>query len=183
MIEIIGYKKQYKKTSIQLENHSSSKRIILIKGANGSGKTTVLKSMAKLNHYTGTLRVLEPSYYSEEEATFPEAMRVHDYLSALLQINKIPEKPCQYLLDYFNMTPHINTPFGSLSKGMKQKINLIQTFLYPCNTYLLDEPLSGLDRAAQDKLIRFIQAAKSHFIIATHHITPFLPLTPEVISL
>lgn len=183
MINITNYVKQYKKTTIRIECAFSTKRITLIQGANGSGKTTLLKSIANLNHYQGNIKTPNPAYYIEETALFPDAMRVIDYVSILSKLNKIPMEKCQYLLKYFAMTQNANKHFSTLSKGMKQKINLIQTLILPSNCYLLDEPLSGLDDQTKDKLIRLIHAAKSHFIIATHNPVPFLPLDPEIIAL
>lgn len=183
MMIITKYEKHYKKTTVTIKHAKSTNRITLIKGANGSGKTTLLKSIARLNHYTGTIKTPTPAYYIEESAVFPEAMTVEAYLRALVSLNHIPFNKCQYLLDYFAMTPYIDQCFSTLSKGMKQKINLIQTLILPSNSYLLDEPLSGLDDHAIKKLIRLIQAAKTHFIIATHNVTPFLVLKPDVIAL
>ncbi len=183
MIRITKYEKQYKKTKITINHAHSTNRITLIKGANGSGKTTLLKSIANLNHYQGTIEVCYPAYYIEETALFPGAMRVRDYLSALASLNKIPNRKCHYLLGYFAMTSYIDKQFSTLSKGMKQKINLIQTLMVPSNCYLLDEPLSGLDNQTIHKLIKLIKAAKSHFIIATHNPTLFHTLNPEIITL
>ncbi|MFW5841796.1 MAG: ATP-binding cassette domain-containing protein [Bacillota bacterium] len=183
MMIISNYQKQYKKTLVSINHATSHHRITLIKGVNGSGKTTLLKSIANLNRYTGTITVNTPSYYIEETAIFPEAMRVIDYLSALLTLNQIPMDRCQYLLEYFMMTPYTRHAFSALSKGMKQKINLIQSFILPCNCYLLDEPLSGLDDVAQTKLLNLIQAAKVDFVITTHNITPFLILNPQIITI
>jgi ABC-2 type transport system ATP-binding protein len=180
---ISNYQKHYKKTRITINDVASSHRITIIKGINGSGKTTLLKSMAKLNRYAGSITVKQPAYYIEETALFPDAMRVIDYLSALMTLNQIPMEKCQYLLDYFMMTPYIHHLFSTLSKGMKQKINLIQTLMMTSNCYLLDEPLSGLDDDAQTKLLTLIQAAKVDFIIATHNITPFLRLKPHILTL
>ncbi|MGG3890607.1 ATP-binding cassette domain-containing protein [Metabacillus fastidiosus] len=145
-------------------------------GTNGSGKSTFLKMLAGIYEPTkglvkrGTKKV---GYVPEH---FPENVRfkLKEYLllTASFQAGSKKEIEAE-LLEYtslFGIEPFLHTPLKQCSKGTKQKAGLIQALLMKPEILLLDEPLTGLDTASQQKLIQLLEKLKKEIcIIFTTH--------------
>ena len=62
------------------------------------------------------------------------------------------------LLEYFKINPNAN--IKKMSKGMKQKIAIVATFMHDPEIILLDEPTSGLDPLMQERFIELVEKEK-----------------------
>src|SRR5690606_8975358 len=60
----------------------------------------------------------------------------------------------------FGMSQHASVKLKQCSKGMLQKVNLMQALVIRPDVLLLDEPLSGLDQAAQHVLAEYLMEMK-----------------------
>ena len=80
----------------------------------------------------------------------------------------------------------VNDKIKTMSKGTKEKLNLALVMSRNARLYLLDEPISGVDPAARDYILRTIisnYSEKSSVIITTHNIADVEKILDDVIFL
>lgn len=147
-------------------------------GHNGSGKSTLLRLIGGLLPLTGGTR----EYTGERGAIgyvpdrFPKLkFTSREYLTHMGRIQGKPEAELQAriieLHELFRLSPGERQDMRHYSKGMLQKVNLMQALLTPPVLLLLDEPLAGLDAATQDELVLILSRLKQEGITmaaATH---------------
>lgn len=137
-------------------------------GRNGSGKSTLLSILA------GLLKLSSGALTCDRQAITtgyaPEAfpglkLTAEDYLHFMGRIAGLSEAASasriNELLQLFSLESSRSRKLAGFSKGMLQKINLIQSLLIRPQLLLLDEPMSGLDLPAQDKLIDILLELKA----------------------
>lgn len=170
-------KKYHNKAGIDLVNAKfESGKLNLLVGKNGSGKTTLIKCIMGVVRYEGIITRQKTTIgYAPEDYVMPYFMSVWDFLYS---IGKIKDSPKSTLdseilehLNYFEMQNHAHQSFGTLSNGMRQKVNLIQAFLNHPKTIILDEPLHGLDDISKTKILKLItlRMKESLIIVSTHY--------------
>ena len=143
-------------------NHISFKidngQILGILGRNGAGKTTTIKSvMGIIEPDGGKITFNEKQiqnknvsigYLPEERGLYVNA-RVKDQLLYLAMLNgmkkNIALREIKRMLEEFKIPGYLNKKVKTLSKGNKQKIQLISAILHKPEIVILDEPFSGLD--------------------------------------
>ncbi len=186
MMEIQDISKQYKGKKI-LENACLSiyaHQIIALVGKNGSGKSTLLKIIAGLidadsgavikhrqSLKIGYVPEITPSHilFTPEEYLFHMAVfeewRQNNY-----------SKKIDDLLEMFHLQESRNSRIIHFSKGMKQKVMIMQAMLENTDLLILDEPLSGLDPKAQSDLEETLSILKDNglSIVLTCHETKLL---------
>jgi ABC-type multidrug transport system ATPase subunit len=165
---IKSFQKQYGSELVIVDSINSDKRIILLKGDNGSAKSTLLKAMMGLIKYNGTIDLNGTKSYMNEVIHFPKDARVKDVIDAYNIIDRLSHQTLFLLIDQFDLTNKVNYYIHSLSKGMKMKLQLICTFMLDRDIYILDEPFSGLDHPSVIALITYIKSSSKQFIIASH---------------
>jgi ABC-2 type transport system ATP-binding protein len=158
--------------------------VFALMGANGAGKTTVIKVLLNLISPTRgrasilnvDSRLLGPSvlarigYVSENQA-LPLRLRVEDFFEYL--------RPCyahwdrnfeDELRDRFGLPP--KRKIGELSHGMRMKMTLACALPFRPKLLVLDEPLSGLDPLARDEVIGGFmrQSGESTIVISSHEL-------------
>ncbi|MBS4207307.1 ABC transporter ATP-binding protein [Bacillus sp. FJAT-50079] len=145
-------------------------------GQNGSGKSTLLKILAGIYEPTSgkVNRGKKKIGYVPEH--FPENLRfkLKEYLLLTAAFQGFSKQQIEAdLLEYttfFGLQSFVNTPLKQCSKGMKQKVGLIQALLTKPDVLLLDEPLTGLDSSSQRRLISILEKLKKQVtIIFTTH--------------
>lgn len=155
-------------------------RIVGLLGPNGSGKTTLIKIAAGLLRPTsGELRISgrEPSAetkaivaYLPERNALPEQMKVEEVLTFLADMfaDFDPARAKGMLSD---LNVPLDRKVRNLSKGMKEKVQLIAVMCRRAKLYLLDEPIGGVDPATRDYVLETIiksHAPDSTILISTH---------------
>lgn len=155
-------------------------RIIGLLGPNGSGKTTLIKLMAGLLTPTsGQILVAgrEPDEVTRGLVSYlPERTYFNGWMSVLDTVN--------YFSDFYAdfdreralaMAAHLgidtDAKFKTLSKGTKEKLQLILVMSRRAKLYLLDEPIGGVDPAAREYILRTIisnYTEDSTVLISTH---------------
>ena len=160
-----------------------SGRIIGLLGPNGSGKSTFIKIVAGLlTSDAGEVNVLGN----------PIGVATKALVAYLPERNSIPlhftvGEAVDFYQDFFpdfdrelalNMLSSLRVDprlrIKTLSKGTKEKVQLVMVMARRAALYLLDEPISGVDPAARDFIISTIlksHSPKSSVIISTHLIT------------
>ncbi len=158
-------------------------RTVGLLGPNGSGKTTFLKMAAGLLTPTsGSILIngFKPGIQSKSFVSYlPERtylnswMRVCDIISFFSDFYDDFNADKAYgMLSRLNITP--KSKLKTMSKGTKEKVQLILVMSREADVYLLDEPIGGVDPAARDYILDTIISCRrpdSALIISTHLIT------------
>ena len=140
--------------SLEVENG----KILGILGRNGAGKTTTIKSiMGIIEPEEGSITFdgidirkakVSIGYLPEERGLYVNAV-VKDQLLYFAMLNGMDKKVAfteiKKLLEEFKIPGYLNKKVKTLSKGNKQKIQLISAILHKPQIVILDEPFSGLD--------------------------------------
>lgn len=126
-------------------------KIALI-GANGCGKTTLLKLMLdQLKPDSGRVHIgtkLEVAYFDQHRADLDPERTVMDNLAEGKQevmVNGKPRHVLGYLQDFLFHPRRAMTPVRALSGGERNRLLLARLFLKPSNLLILDEPTNDLD--------------------------------------
>ena len=169
----------------------------LLFGLNGSGKTTLLSVIAGYGNYTsGTVEVLGMDYTEDttqyirsrigfvSSSFFTKYFKyetvLHVVLSGLtgtLGVNfKISNQDvirAKKLLTELEVEDKANQAFQELSKGEQQKVLIARALVANPEILILDEPSTGLDLYARDKMLRFIKKIADEditIIYVTHYL-------------
>ena len=154
--------------------------IVGLLGPNGSGKTTLLKLAAGLLKPTsGEISVcgLKPGAESKLIAAYqPDRVYLNDWMTVKDLVQMMADFYPNFNKDKaFEMLKNLKIDAGdklkSLSKGTKEKVQLILTMSREVPLYMLDEPIGGVDPAARDYILNTIISNYSEnatVIISTH---------------
>lgn len=177
-------KKYITKTALKGINISVPKGAIVgLLGPNGSGKTTLLKLAAGLLKPTsGEISVcgLKPGAESKLIAAYqPDRVYLNDWMTVKDLVQMMADFYPNFNKDKaFDMLKSLKIEAGdklkSLSKGTKEKVQLILTMSREVPLYMLDEPIGGVDPAARDYILNTIISNYSEnatVIISTHLIS------------
>ena len=138
-----------------------------IMGASGSGKTTILNSIA------GLLKVKKGNILNDHKKIgyiFQEP-RLFPWMTALENVKTVcdDEEKARYYLDMIIPNAHSKYPH-ELSGGMKQRVSIARAMAYEPDLLLIDEPFKGLDEtmSAQVKSIIYNYLNGRTALIVTH---------------
>jgi len=171
IIELRNVSKSFYKEHIVLDKISIKlykNQCIAILGGNGSGKSTMLKVIAGLIPCSsGEIIYAKESKIGYAPEKFPRLkFTAEKYLYAMGRIQKLPKSELKQnindLLHQFNLNENYNITY--FSKGMLQKVNLLQAVLGNPSVLIIDEPLSGLDASSRKELIAMLQTFKAQGI-------------------
>lgn len=170
-------------------------RIVGLLGPNGSGKTTLIKLVCGLLTPTDggifvdkkeigveTKKVVS---YLPERTYIPEWMKVTDILDMFEDFYPdFKRERALQMLESLNINPA--DKIKTLSKGTKEKVQLILVMSRDADLYLLDEPIAGVDPAARDYILKTIITnynENATVIISTHLITDIETVLDEVVMI
>lgn len=183
-LQINNFKKVYKNHIVKIDDLSIKSRVTYLIGSNGTGKSTLLKAIAKLITYEGEIINNASVCYLSENPSYPLTMTIRSFLNNLSKIdNDQSLSNIDVLLSMFDLTEKQEELIASLSKGMLQKLNIIQCLMQQKEIYLLDEPFSGLDKESVKNLMSYFKKSNSHYLISTHQLVVNNKQDIEVISL
>lgn len=197
ILEIKNLIKKYHTKNV-IDNISlnvDSGKIVGLLGPNGSGKTTLIKLLASLLTATsGDILIDNKEIGIETKAIvsflpdrpyFANWMKVHDILAFFADFYRdFSMKKAMEMLKLLNIG--VNDRIKTMSKGTKEKLNLVLVMSRAARLYLLDEPIAGVDPAARDYILRTIisnYSEDSSVIITTHHIADVEKILDDVIFL
>lgn len=167
-IEITDLTKKYGEKAV-FESYSNTLEIngiLLVKGASGCGKTTLMKMIAGLEDYNGEISVPTDriSFMFQEDRLIP-------FISVLKNVTAVSDsETAKKYLNKFGLEKEFDSPPLSLSGGMRRRAALARALSYPSNLVILDEPFKGLDDALRQTVIEIIneESEAKDFIIVTH---------------
>ncbi|HAM81824.1 ABC transporter ATP-binding protein [Ornithinibacillus bavariensis] len=161
--------------SLDILKHQS----MVFMGTNGAGKSTLLKIITGLLLPSSgrVIKHCKPLHIGYVPERFPNLLRFTplEYLNYMGRIQGIPvmelEKRIPILLDRLALSHAKDKRIDTFSKGMVQKIGIIQSILRKPDLLILDEPLSGLDIHTQSELVHIMTEFKDEgiTIILTYH--------------
>jgi ABC-2 type transport system ATP-binding protein len=168
-------------------------RIIGLLGPNGSGKTTLIKLINGLlvpssgnilvdGKLPGTETKKIVSYLPEK-TYLPEWMKVSDTIEFFQDFYQdFDRKKAYEMLDRLHLDP--TKRMKTLSKGTKEKVQLILVMSRKADLYCLDEPIGGVDPAARDYILNTIISnynENATVLISTHLIADIEKVLDEVV--
>lgn len=196
LIEILGLTKAYDEKHIAVNNISlvlPRGKIIGLLGPNGSGKTTLIKMLNGLLMPTqGSIRIGGRPIGVETKAHV-SYLPDRTYLSGNKKVTEILDFFCDFYGDFsrqraigmlqtLGIDPKAR--MGTLSKGTKEKVQLILVMSRDADLFILDEPIAGVDPAARDYILRTIlnnYNPNATVLISTHLIGDVEQVLDEVI--
>lgn len=186
-----GKKEALKDVSLKIEPG----KVVGLLGPNGSGKSTLIKLINGLLQPTdGQILVAGQALgietkkmisYLPERTYLNEWMKVKDLLGFFsdfyedFDIEKARQMLATLKIDE-------DSKFKTLSKGTKEKVQLILVMSRKAKLYILDEPIGGVDPAARDYILNTIiknYSEESSVIIATHLIQEVENICDDIIFL
>ena len=196
LVKINNLTKVYEKKKVALEHLNLEiprGKIIGLLGPNGSGKTTLIKLMNGLLVPTeGEIRIngclpgtetKKCVSYLPERTYFQNSMQVKELIDYFVDFygDFRPERARQMLA---SLGISENAYLRTLSKGTKEKVQLIMVMSRDAQLYILDEPIAGVDPAARDYILKTIITnynENATVIISTHLISDIEKVLDEVI--
>jgi ABC-2 type transport system ATP-binding protein len=175
-ISIQGLTKQYAGTNkpslSNLNLQVNSGEVYGFLGPNGAGKSTTIRTLMNFLQPTkGTAHILGLDIVNDSVAIkrhvgylsgdfdIYHKMTGNQYIDYLSDLQGDTDK--KYAKDIAQRLQAVmNRRVGSLSRGQKQKIGIIQAFMHKPNILILDEPSSGLDPLMQEMFYELINEAK-----------------------
>lgn len=186
MIELKNIEKKFGKYEV-LKNISiniEAGKITAIVGPNGSGKTTIIKSILGLvKPDKGEILINNKSVikeflyrkeigYMPQVASFPDNLTVSEVFNMISDLRKQQINGSADIINTLNLQPELNKKIRTLSGGNKQKVSACIALMFNPEIIILDEPTAGLDPVAAANLKKKIigQRNAGKTIILTSHI-------------
>jgi ABC-2 type transport system ATP-binding protein len=170
-------------------------RIIGLLGPNGSGKTTLIKLINGLlvptsgdiliNNMAPGIETKKIVAYLPDKSYLNDYMKVKNIIDFFVDFYDNFEKEKAYeMLKRLNISP--SDSLKTMSKGTKEKVQLILVMSRNADLYCLDEPIGGVDPASREYILNTIisnYSENASVIISTHLIADIENILDDVIFL
>jgi ABC-type Mn2+/Zn2+ transport system ATPase subunit len=167
--------------SLRLERGTATALV----GPNGSGKTTLLRVLSGLTEpRAGTVEWAGPSrvaFVLQHAATqhwlpltVTEVIRMGRFgeLGSVRPLRRADRAAVQDAAERMEVPDILKSQYSELSGGQRQRVLIAQALVQEPDVLLLDEPITGLDLASQQRILDVIDeetAADRMVILSTHH--------------
>ena len=186
ILECKNRRKAYKKGRYVLDGLTleiPEGKIVGLLGPNGCGKSTLIKIIAGLLQKNSGEVLVDGKEISEETKAIVSYLPERTYFNAWMRVSELvdyfkeffedfDEKRAYALLKDRKIDP--TSKLKALSKGTKEKVQLILVMSRRAKLYLLDEPIAGVDPAAREYILSTIISnynPEATVIITTHLIS------------
>ena len=154
---------------------------LVVTGANGSGKTSLLRTIAgllpaaegqiRLEGAPGDQPLRERCHYVGHRNAIKAALTVAENAGFWMRFLGGAADRVERALDAFGLSPLRDIPAGYLSAGQQRRLGLARLLLAERPLWLLDEPSTSLDEAAQGMLAAAVNAhlASGGLAVAATH--------------
>lgn len=164
-------------------------------GPNGCGKSTIVKSVLGLvvpnsgDISWNGISVLGQSEYRKDigyvpqNPDFPENLQVQEIFELIENLRGQKSVNREKWLSVFQLQTYLQTEYGHLSGGTKQKVNCVLAFMFDPKLLILDEPTNGLDPRTSLKLKDLIQEEKNKgktIVLVSHQLSDVESLADQV---
>jgi len=168
-------------------------RIVGLLGPNGSGKTTLIKlANGLLSASVGEIEICGHNPGKESRALvsyLPERLSLPTWMSAQQLMDFYEDfytdfrrEAAEEMLEHLHISP--KQRIKQMSKGTREKLQLIMVMSRAAKLYLLDEPIGGVDPATRDYILSTIisnYSPDASVIISTHLIADVEKILDDVI--
>jgi sodium transport system ATP-binding protein len=182
---------------------AKSGEILGLLGPNGAGKTTLLRMLSTaLKPSAGTasfmgidlvknpLEVRKRIGFLSDNTGLYGRLTAREMISYYGKLHGMESRKLRARMDELftalEMTDFIDKRNDSLSTGMKQKVSIARTLVHEPDIIMFDEPTTGLDVAAAEAILNFIETCKNQgktVIFCTHHMHEVERLCDNVVIL
>lgn len=168
-------------------------KIIGLLGPNGSGKTTLIKMINGLLTPTAGSILINGMAPGPETKARIAYLPERTYLQSGMKVCDLVDFFEDFYADFdknraFSMLGSLNipptAPLKTLSKGTKEKVQLILVMSRHADLFILDEPIAGVDPAARDYILNTIITnynENASILLSTHLISDIENILDEVI--
>lgn len=168
-------------------------RIIGLLGPNGSGKTTLIKIMNGLLKPTAGEVLINGQRPGIDTKLRISYLPERTYLQPGMKVLELVQYFQDFYPDFrieraFDMLHRLQIPpnerLKNLSKGTKEKVQLILVMSRDADLYVLDEPIAGVDPASRDYILRTIVSnynRNASVLLSTHLISDVESILDEVV--
>lgn len=186
-----GKKEALKGISLQIE----SGQIVGLLGPNGSGKTTLIKLANGLLTPSAGEITINGNKIGVETKKSVSYLPERTYLNNWMKVKQMIDYFTDFYEDFdsaraYDMLAKLNInpddKLKTMSKGTKEKVQLILVMSRNADVYFLDEPIGGVDPAARDYILNTIITnynPDSTVIISTHLISDIEKVLDDVVMI
>lgn len=181
MLELVNYQKSFgSREVLRIPYLKLSIGIHWLKGENGVGKSTLLKSIAGISGFNGSIllngadsskRPVEyrkAVNYADAEPVFPDFLTGNDLVKLFSETKSADLDKTSILLRELRID-YLKEPVSTYSSGMLKKLSLVLAFLGHPEVILLDEPLITLDAESIKTVLSWISENKNTIFLITSH--------------
>jgi zinc/manganese transport system ATP-binding protein len=177
--------------------------ITAVLGPNGAGKSTLLRAILGLVHLShGSLEVFgaPPERGNRRVGYLAQSRRADEMASVTGRDyvglgfdgprfgwghDRTKREVVQRALALTGTTSFADRPLSTLSGGQRQRVALAQATVFKPELLLLDEPLAGLDLAAQAEIVDLINLIRdttgAAVVVVAHDLNPLAPIVDQVL--
>lgn len=157
-------------------------------GANGRGKTTLMKVVLGYSSYQeGQFNVIENKHKKSDIGALIESPGIYPFMSGYDNLKLLNESKnsndIDTIVSQLKMNEYIHNKAKTYSLGMKQKLGIAIAFLNQPQLIILDEPMNGLDpKAVRDVRELIIKKAQEGvtFLISSHILSELVKITNSI---
>ncbi|MBR2284728.1 MAG: ABC transporter ATP-binding protein [Ruminococcus sp.] len=197
LIKCVNLTKSYgsKEALCSLDLTLESGKIIGLLGPNGSGKTTLIKILCGLLTPTDGYVSIDGMKIGAQTKAIVSYLPERTYIPSWMRVKHI----LSYFEDFYadfrrplaedmltRLKVDLNQKVKTLSKGNKEKVQLVLVMSRNAKLYLLDEPIAGVDPAARDYILDTIITnynPDASVIISTHLIQDIERILDDVVMI
>ena len=198
ILETRNLSKAYKKGIFVIKNMNLTipkGKIVGLLGPNGCGKSTLIKMIAGILQTTEGEILVDGCPVGEESKALVSYLPERTYFSGGMRVSELVTYFSEFYNDFdaerayklladLGISPNSN--LKTLSKGTKEKVQLILVMSRRAKLYLLDEPIAGVDPAAREYILSTIVSnydPEATIVITTHLITDVEQVLDEFVFL